>query len=1036
MVDGVGDRVPRASWLLLLAPPLAVGGTMLVCIGMCVGFPCVTTGVRYGMWVDQCPATDMRLSADVQAAGLLRGQDSGALVVSPRAQWLTSGGRDAGHRAEGFTRGISVAARLVDSEDRDVPGFTIGDRDRTHDSVALQVRVPEVPDGDYRLLVDLDAGFEATSIELPVPLYTPAIVHTMTDRPLYKPGQSVSMRSVALKRTDQTPLDGRPGRWEIYDPSGQQMHVERDEAGAFGIADSSFPLDARAQIGTWRVAWHTGDARDEATFEVRPFKLPRFTVEVEPAQPWFSRGDDLVVTGNARYTSGAPIARAPVSLSLSASSGRWPMPLAWEEPVEATTQADGSFEIRIGTVPGDLLDRAELGVVVRVTEPAGEVAAGGATAVLTEDNLTVEAVTELGDGLVDGFNNRAYLRVATPDGRPLRAADVRVRNPYDPTDTGRVARSDEDGVLTIQLDPGDPVTVVHPAPPVRVRPMTPAVAQLDDGQVSGRSTSALTLAERRALDAAVGDVARCGVHVVGNAQRTVGLRVTPYGAVAEAQGALDPASACVVAAMRRVRFPAATVEDRAGGGDGTRSMRLTWTVPDTLQPSLSWTFTPIQGAAPGAQPALQAVGAAARRCLPRGQGRNAAGVANLHWSAAAGSKALRTSVQLHSGSGLGSTAVSCLRSALSTVRLEEPATTDAMGFAKVSLRVPMPPNQRAPQATTSTGYELSVAATSDGGDFETTVVLPVGHIPPLRMRATPSLAHPGDTVTIDLLRGPDFASELPETLWLRQGTSLLVESEVEDKSVSFVLPDERSGFFHVEAYGARAVIFVQPPDPLEVSLTSDQAAYGPGESATLTVHTTAGDAPVAAGVGLVGVDSALAQLAPLLGPDTYGRVTVRATSDQPAFGAFDPRALTLGQVRGENAAKAAVLRISSLPMDPSGDHAVSASAAVAPETVQALTTNFYRVLARTVQAVRTWERDGPEDSVMEPGQMVVLWSAALADARAAGEPVVDGWGRELTLAVLPSDLLAQVDPRQVVSDSTRLPEDVTSWPRYVAEEVQ
>ena len=93
----------------------------------------------------------------------------------------------------------------------------------------------------------------------------------------------------------------------------------------------------------------------------------------------------------------------------------------------------------------------------------------------------------------------------------------------------------------------------------------------------------------------------------------------------------------------------------------------------------------------------------------------------------------------------------------------------------------------------------------------------------------------------------------------------------------------------------------------------------------LTVTTMAGDKPTAAGVGLMGVDSTLAQLAPLLGPDEWGRVTVRATSDRPAFDAFDPKALTLGQVRGDNAAKAAVLRISQLPMDYAGDEAVYAA---------------------------------------------------------------------------------------------------------------
>jgi hypothetical protein len=36
--------------------------------------------------------------------------------------------------------------------------------------------------------------------------------------------------------------------------------------------------------------------------------------------------------------------------------------------------------------------------------------------------------------------------------------------------------------------------------------------------------------------------------------------------------------------------------------------------------------------------------------------------------------------------------------------------------------------------------------------------------------------------------------------------------------------------------------------------------------------------------------------------------------------------------------------------------------------------------------------------------------------------------------MLPDDLLALTDPRQVVVDGTRLPEDVERWDRFVAEE--
>ena len=42
----------------------------------------------------------------------------------------------------------------------------------------------------------------------------------------------------------------------------------------------------------------------------------------------------------------------------------------------------------------------------------------------------------------------------------------------------------------------------------------------------------------------------------------------------------------------------------------------------------------------------------------------------------------------------------------------------------------------------------------------------------------------------------------------------------------------------------------------------------------------------------------------------------------------------------------------------------------------------------------------------------------------------EAFGRELGIGILPADLLAQTDPRQVVADARRLPEDVTNWPAW------
>lgn len=991
------------------------------CFGVCVGWPCLPTGVRYGMWLDECPDGDLRLGGRLAVKGVVRG-DWGEVEVLPHARLLRGEGREAWVTQEALYRGVDVDLALLDAGGEPVD-LEIEDRDTRAGWRTAKVRLPDLPDGDYTFRATLTAPFETVEIDAPLPLYTPALAHVMTDRPLYRPGQDVRIRSVTLERTDLAPLDGRPGRWRIVDPTGAEMLVEKDAAGAFGVADTSFPLDDRAAVGTWAVEWVTGEVTDRATFEVRPFRLPRFTVEVAPDARWYGIGDAVRLEGFARYASGAPVADAPVVVQLRVAEGRWPMPLAWEAPIETRTGRDGRFAVEVGEVPGDLIERGALSATVRVTEAAGETATGAARVVLSEDDLRVEAVTELGDGLVEGFNNRAYLRVSTPDGTPLPGATVTVGDPWDPTAPTREATADEDGVVALQLDPGAPVTVVRPAPPVRVRPYLPDPPSLVSAShvLDGR---ALDLAERRALDAATARIADCGDFVRsavdgGAVEVRVGVRASG-GRIVDVLTGEDPVEQCVGAAVRGLAFP-------------TRgTFALSWSVPDSLVPALTVAASAAYGWAGGVQGALDTAGLEARRCLARGRGVDGRVVYEAHWRVTEGSRAIEASVSPPpAGTGLGGS-LACVRQVLSRARLDDEATASALGAARVTLEVPEPPGPPTPQPTTSLGYELAVTAARDGATIgETRLQLPVGRIPPLRLRATPALASPGDEVVVELLRGPDFTGELPEEVVLREGSFIRSRERVEDGTVTFTLPEDSDGFFHVDVGDARAVIYARPAAPLSVTLSTEQAAYRPGETAKLLVSTRAGDRPTSAAVGLSGVDLTLAQLAPLPGPDAIGRVTVRAEGT-PAFGAFDPRALALGQVRGENAAKATLLRVTRLPTDVAGDVRSSTSSTSTHDDEEVLITHFYTALEALHARVRAWEAEAPEGEVMEPATMVALWNETLRDLP---EPATDAFGRPLTLDVLPDDLLAQVDPRQVVADGTRLPEDVIAWDRYVREEV-
>ena len=71
---------------------------------------------------------------------------------------------------------------------------------------------------------------------------------------------------------------------------------------------------------------------------------------------------------------------------------------------------------------------------------------------------------------------------------------------------------------------------------------------------------------------------------------------------------------------------------------------------------------------------------------------------------------------------------------------------------------------------------------------------------------------------------------------------------------------------------------------------------------------------------------------------------------------------------------------------------------------------------------------------MKPETMARLWEEALDRIEERGEQPVDAYGQRLRLSQLPADLLSLTDPRMVVIDGTRNPEDVENWAAWVAKE--
>jgi hypothetical protein len=1007
--------------------------------------------VVFGTWLvlqivlrDPWPAHDGRIrqTAELRANGLRRGVP-GQVVLMPIANYTIDGELRTMTVPESEIDGLRLS--LVDAAGAVTPLKT------KWNDVYGTVTLPEVPDGNYKLRGSYTTSLGTGELDLDLPLFTPARVHVITDRPLYEPGNLVRFRAVVLNARDLGPLDGRPGTWIVKDPDGEILLEEKAPAGDWGVVAGTFPLDSQASVGSWRVAWVSHDATDEVSFAVEPFTLPRFRVAATPTRPFYRPGDKPSIKGAVTYSSGAPVANARLDIAWDVL-GEWPPPAEWQAtllPKQAVTGANGSFDLAVPTIPIDLQGQATLIARIAAIDPAGDRATGSAAVLLSQDGIGATAVTELGDGLVQGFNNRMYVRVTTPDGRVVSNTKVKVTRAWQIDDPGIDADLDEDGVASLQIDPGPANNIVIPARPWRPAPKRDLVSRGEALELIGDTGAPLP--DQVEMDRWPAALAPCAKWVSedGGSEVRVGLRVAASGAIVLAGSGSSQLQQCAVAILRTRKLPS--------GSERMYSVDFTFEPPDL--PNLSATVETTIEVPDGLHEAMSDLARSTRDCLPL------AGPAGelpraIAWRARAGEKDVEIGGWIDDPSGGdATTSMACVASRIGTrrIRLDEPAASDTFGLVRFEVDIPDSIEAQRPQATTMLGYELRVSVPELDGKPSTVLRVRPGDVPDLRLRVTPILAAPGETITAELIRGPDFGNrKLPDELvmtWVnearrpdergesrheaeRRNNKRSAKSKLDaERKTTFTIEAAAEGWHEITGGGARALVYVKPAAELAVTIKPARDRYAPGDNAALIVQTLLGGKGGQAAVGLFGVDDSLSQLVPLPGAGDMARVRPKVETGSPAFGLLDGQALSLGRIRGANAAAATVLRVTTIPPPAAIDAQVFAETRSQFDPIEELTDRFFVVLAELHVQTRAWEASAPAAEKMQPKTMAMLWKKALAACEKRGERVDDAFGRRLRLSALPADLLSMTDPRAVVVVGTRLPEDVDNWAVWVEKEM-
>jgi alpha-2-macroglobulin len=144
-------------------------------------------------------------------------------------------------------------------------------------------------------------------------------IYAFTDRPAYRPGETVQWKMLARIRRDEdwvTP-DGESLDYEITDPRGQKVASGVAKLSAYGSFWSELPVTADMPLGVYHVNFkskdqHRGNAQ---LFRLEEYKLPEFLVKVAtPEGKQYRTGETIEATIDATYYFGGPVANAEVEV--------------------------------------------------------------------------------------------------------------------------------------------------------------------------------------------------------------------------------------------------------------------------------------------------------------------------------------------------------------------------------------------------------------------------------------------------------------------------------------------------------------------------------------------------------------------------------------------------------------------------------------------------------------------------------------------------------------------------------------------------
>lgn len=256
------------------------------------------------------------------------------------------------------------------------------------------------------------------------------------DKPLYKPGDEINFRALITSTHDDTPVRNQ-AVVSIFDGNENQVYSKTLSSSDYGIVSGKFTLADQVNSGTYKIKLECGKTVSEKLFEVKPFVLPKFKVEMDTDKNEYITGEFIKGKVRANYFFGQPVSGGKVSVKINQQDS---------ENLTLNEAGEGEFTFKVKGEGSQLIS-------ANVTDPSNYMAEGTKTVYSGKDRIIVKMVPENKE-LVPGIENEVYVFTSRIDGTPLKTYITITGDK-----TTQIA-TDENGVAKFTVEPE--YTSTHP----------------------------------------------------------------------------------------------------------------------------------------------------------------------------------------------------------------------------------------------------------------------------------------------------------------------------------------------------------------------------------------------------------------------------------------------------------------------------------------------------------------------------------------------------------------------------------------------